>query len=150
MCDLPDEVPDGEKVVRGVKTRYHVDEKRGRLKHNAFRPKAGLSVVSVVRLAMGSDFCKDKARQICGDDYRGLAVVAAGQVRKCGSAVLDHRADFCGHAHVDHGFPLLEENEPGAPEVGERMRERCKAIVDKCLYHADPRPGTPGWTGPAL
>ena len=149
MFKLPEEIPDDEKIVRAIRTPYHL-RPDGRLKYQAFKPPARSSAVSVVRHAMGSDFCKDKAVEIASSTYVGLAVVPAGDVRCCGSDVVDFRSDYCGHAHVDHGFSLLPENEPGAPHLAERMRDRCAAIVEKCAFHPDPDPGTPGWSGPAL
>ena len=146
MCKLPEEIPNVEKIVRAIKTPYHI-RSDGKLKHQAFKPKAGISAVSVVRHAMGSDFCKDKAVEIATPGYVGLAVVPAGDVRDCGSSVVDYRSDFCGHAHIDHGFALLEEHEPGAPKLIERMRDRCSAIVNRCRFHSDPDPSGAGWKG---
>ena len=149
MCKLPEEIPNDEKIVRAIKTPYHI-RSNGKLKHQAFKPKAGVSAVSVIRHEMGSDFCKDKAVEIATPGYCGLAVVPAGGIRDCGSTVIDHRADYCGHAHVDHGFALLEENEPGNPQSIERMHQRCSAIVDKCRFHSDPDPAGVGWSGAGI
>lgn len=152
MCSLPEDIPDDEKVVRVINSMHL---KKGHLKYNAFKPPVNKTVVSVIRQPMGDDFCKDKAVEITEPldvDYVGLAAIAAVDVRNCGSDAVDAREDYCGHAHIDHGFPTEPAipHEPGSPEHNERMRKRCKCIKDKCQYQKDPAPGIPGWQGNPL
>lgn len=102
---------------------------------------------------MGSDFCKGKAKEIASgnsvNDYAGLAVLPAEDIRGVGSNVQDSREEFIGHAHISHGLTLT----PGEPpESADNLfiTERCRALVGKCAYHPDPAPLAPGWTGPPL
>lgn len=150
MCDLDTSIPDEEKTVRAIKTPFHI-KSNGTLKHNALRPPAEETAVSVIRHAMGDDFCKDKGREVVGEGYLGLLTLPSGQVRRCGSNVLDYRDNFfCGHAHVDHGIPVPPKNEPMAPEHSDRLVELCKAILRVGTYHADPAPPAAGWSGNPL
>jgi hypothetical protein len=164
MCNLSEAIPDDEKMVRAIKSPHHLS--KGKVKHNALRPPYGESVVSVIRHAMGADFCKSQGKFIvegAGDDaeagagagagvaYAGLLVMPTLHIRNCGSAVEDAREGyFCGHAHIDHGMQMPDKGVPVPPELGDAMRERAKAILAKSVYYPDPEPNQPGWGGPAL
>jgi hypothetical protein len=170
MCNLSEEIPDDEKMVRAIKSPHHLN--KGKVKHNALRPPSGDSVVSVIRHAMGSDFCKDQGKlvvggpqdvadagyppndggeQQAGPSYAGLLVMPTGHVRASGSTVEDAREGyFCGHAHIDHGMLVPHKGVPIPPELGEALRERAKAILKGSQYHADPAPDQPGWKGDPL
>ncbi|CAK0770247.1 conserved hypothetical protein [Gammaproteobacteria bacterium] len=149
MRELPIEIDDAEKIVRAIKTPYHVN-RQGNLKPSAFRPPPGKTVISVVRQMMGNDFCKNKAVEICGDAYLGLAVITASTIWAIGSQVYDERGDFIGHAHIDHGFPSPSSHEPQCAVENERMHTRCKKFADASVFHLDQSPTVPGWSGPQL
>lgn len=170
MCSLGEEIPDNEKVVRAVKSPHHVNGKGG-VKHNALRPPPDDSVISVIRHAMGDDFCKDQGKKVVEGDaadgesedppdlgvavparatFAGLLALPSGHVRECGSTVEDAREDFCGHAHVDHDLKMPPRGVPVSPELLEKLRERCKSIISGGAYFSDPAPDQPGWSGPAL
>jgi hypothetical protein len=144
------DINDFEKIIRSIKTPYYWNPKKKVLKPAAFRPKAGLSVVSVIRHIMGDDFCKNKSVEIAKDSYIGLAVITARQIRILGSEVVDYREDFLGHAHVDHGFPALPPDEPQGSIENEKMQLRCKALADASTFFLDPDPKQFGWTGTPL
>jgi len=93
---LPPEVAEDEKLVRAIKVPYHYDARKGRLKPAAFRPPRGTSLVSVIRLLMGADFCKNKSVEIAGPEYLGLGVMVSAEARAAGAAVDDAAEDFVG------------------------------------------------------
>lgn len=150
MCLLPLEVSDDERLVRAIGTPQHYDAKKGKLKPAAFRPKEDVCAISVIRQIMGDNFCKDKGVEIVGMSYLGLAVISSERVREIGSSVYDHRVDFCGHAHIDHGVPAPPKNDPLSSEVNATMYLRWKALSDACIFHVDEKPSALGWSGPPL
>lgn len=147
---LPSDVAGDEKIVRTVKVPAHYDLKKRRLKPAAFRPAPGSSAVSVIRLLMGSDFCKNKSREIARDSYLGMGVLVAADARATGVEVLDWPADFHGHAHIDHGDLVPPPNDPLPPDLNEAFLERLRSLVAVTAFHGDPSPDTPGWDGPPL
>jgi hypothetical protein len=154
MCDIPIEIAGEENIVRAIKSPYHIDKRRNKLKHQAFRSKPETDEVSVVRHHyMGSDFCKAKAKEIVAHDptatYEGLAVLRADAIRATGSTIHDSRNVYCGHAHISHGIILLPDD-PLHAELNLALTERCQALCDAALYHADPDPSAPSWTGPMI
>ena len=154
MCDLPIDLTDEEKIVRAVMCPSHLKKDKKTLKPAAFRSKAGTDEVSVIRQThMGSDFCKEKAKEIASAsrviEYAGLAVLQAGQIRSAGSTIQDSRDEYCGHAHISHGF-ILQADEPPESVDNLAITERCRALIASATYYADPHPGAEGWTGPLL
>lgn len=153
MCNLPIHVANSEKIVRAIMSPYHVDRK-GRLRPRAFRPASGTDEVSVIRQShMGSDFCKDKAKEIAeripGKTYIGLASVSAEQIRSTGAQIVDSRAEFCGHAHISYGI-VVQRDEPQQSELNRRLTEFARKILDLAIFRIDPDPSAPTWTGEAL
>jgi hypothetical protein len=148
-CAISQEIEDSEKLVRTIKTPWHLN-KRGVPRPASLRPGPEVSAVSVIRHLMGDDFCKDQSVRIAGPSYIGLLVLSSGGVRATGTTAYDHRADFCGHAHIDHGMTMPARGVPLPPEVEERLQERCEAILKCGSYHLDPLPQEPGWKGHAL
>jgi hypothetical protein len=154
MCDIPIPIAGEEKIVRAIKSPYHIDRRKNKLKHQAFQSKPGTDEVSVIRHHyMGSNFCKDKAKEIVAQDpsatYVGLAILSADAIRATGSTICDSRDVYCGHAHISHGIIRL----PGEPPNGRQyfdLTERCKALCRVALYYEDPDPSTPSWTGPTI
>ena len=148
-CDLPAEIADEEFVVRTIKTPWHTN-KKGLPRPAALRPGPNASAVSVIRRAMGQDFCKDKSVEIAGQAYSGLLVLGTGLVRQAGSTVYDHREDFCGHAHVDHGIPMPAKGVPLDPKLQDELDTRCEGILKDGTFLTDPSPSEPGWSGTAF
>lgn len=146
---MPPEVAEDEKLVRAIKVPYHYDVRKGRLKPAAFRPPRGTSLVSVIRLLMGADFCKNKSVEIAGSEYLGLGVLVAAEARAAGAAVDDAVEDFIGHAHIDVGIVLLPD-EPLSPQINERLQSRLLALCRCTRFELDPAPQSPGWSGPEL
>lgn len=145
ICELPIEIVDDENIVRLIRTPSHV--KNDKLKPSAFRSQAGTDDVSVIRQThMGTNFCKSKAKEIMGQNYIGLAVVVAGNIRSTGSNVIDTRDEFCGHASILHGVTLPIEEPPGS-ELNEFITERCREIIKHTTYFADPDAANAEWTG---
>lgn len=149
MCDIPVPIHDRENIVRAI-LNVHLNPK-GKLKTNAFRPKAGRDDVSVMRHTyMGSDACKAKAREIVRDNpkvqYQGLAVISAKQIRDADSEVIDSReGNYCGHAHISHGI-IIPPDEPPDPALDAQLR----ALRDAARYCPDPDPTNESWTGEYL
>lgn len=150
-CRIPEEIPNGEKIVRAIKTPYHYDEKKARLKHSAFVPAPGAADVSVVRTALGDDIAVQQARQVSrAAEYKGLAVTEAKNVRDVGSTLYDYRPDFCGHAHINHGIAVPPKGVPFDPQVKLALDERCKELVARCRFHADKLDSLVAWSGDPL
>ena len=152
---LPKEIADDETIVRGILTPWHY--KRGKLKKQAFKPPAGSSELSVIRLLMGPDFCKNKATEIAAantnNKYSGLLAIRADAIRNTGSTVKDSRdpPNFLGHADIDHGFKVPGKDEPPAtPEDLQRLDDRLDELLKHANYHDDPEPLVPGWKGSAI
>lgn len=147
-CEVSELIPDEERIVRAVKSPYHYDTKKAKLRPAAFVPAAGNSDVSVVRTALGHEIAAEQARQVARTpEYCGLAVVNASKIRSAGSTVYDHKKDFCGHAHVNHGIQVPPKGETFDPAIKMMLDDRCKAIVAECTYHPDSHDTIVGWSG---
>lgn len=130
-------IPDDEVVLRSVRKGWL---KRGELTYSAYRPSANNTLVSVLRGSMGIEWCRDKAVDITGSEYVGLAVLRAQKVRELGALVVDAPDGpgcFPGHAHIDHVDPPLPQGDPLAPEVNKVLNDRCKALAKASTYHPD-------------
>ena len=143
------EIAPAEKIVRAVKTPFHV--KKARLKPALFRSTPGTDEVSVMRHDfMGTDRCRAKAKEIAADTYVGLAVLTVEEVAACGSTVVDSRDDnFLGHAHISHGW-IEQPDEPADAQTLLQRDERRRALAEKARYYPDPDVSAPDWTGGAL
>lgn len=146
VTTLSSTVDDSETIIRALKTPYHFDAKKKKLKPAAFRPPAGKSVISVMRQLIGDDACKDHAVRIGASDYVGLAALSSAGIRRIGSEVLDAPAEYFGHAHIDHQLPPPIANEPASAEANARY----KALADASKCHVDEKPHLTGWFGAAL
>lgn len=146
--DLPIEIAPDEVIVRAIKTPYHYDEKKKRLKPSAFRPQAERDDVSVMRKRhMGNDGCKDKAVEIAAKAYIGLAALRAEEITAVKARVVDSREGlFLGHAHIEQGTPAPLSGQTADPD----LIERWKALADTARYYQDGEPRTPGWHGPDI
>jgi len=146
---LPVAISDKETIVRALKTPAHFDERKKRLKPAAFRPPPSESGISVMRQLIGDSQCKQKALEICGGSYRGLAVILASNIREVGSTVEDSRSEWFGHADLDHGI-MIPANDPPAPEVLGRLLERLRGLVQRSIFMDDGEASSPSWKGKTL
>jgi len=151
MCsELPIEIKGTEKIVRVVRCPDHVNKKQNKLRAAAFRSQAEKDEVSVIRQSyMGSDFCKSKGKEIMPNNYLGLAVIEAQNIRVTGSTIQDSRSEYYGHAHISHGITLTRNEPPDSADF-EAINERCRALVDFATLHIDPNPEEEKWTGAEL
>jgi hypothetical protein len=154
MCHMPTDIAGDENIVRVILCPTHVKEGSTKVRHQAFRSRPGTDEVSVIRHSYkGSDFCKQKGKEIEAgwpkNFFVGLSVIRAVSIRECGSTVHDSREEYCGHAHISNGF-IMPPNEPPASDFLLALTERCKAIVDKSVYHPDRYTASPKWTGAAF
>lgn len=154
-CDaVPGGIDDKEKLVRVIKTPYHFDEKKLKLRYRAMFPPPDQSDVSVVRTVISEGIAAEQARQVAlqsnPDEYRGLAALEAGVVRDAGSLAYDYKPDFCGHAHVNHGVKMPKKGETLDAKTRLQLDEHCKAIVAKSRFHPDTLKNLVGWTGEPL
>ena len=126
-----------------------------KLRPGAFRSEPGTDDVSVIRHTyMGSDFCKDKAKEIAnktiGKTYKGLAVITVEKVRRVGAEVIDSRHVYYGHAHISYGIVAPPPDEPAESQDNKRLLEMTSQILRAASYFEDTDPAAPTWTGPAL
>jgi len=152
MCEIPIDIANEEKIVRAIMDG-HLNKDRSKLKPRAFRSRPGADEVSVIRHTYkGSDFCKVKGKEIAAasqNQYCGLAVLLASQIRQAGSEVHDSREEFCGHAHISHGI-VVPENEPLPAHQNMELDKKLEALRNSALYRRDPDPAADEWTGPEL
>ena len=139
QCDLPLDLPDDEKLIRVVKTPYYFHKSRkSEVIPNALFPPPGHSDVSVIRHLLGDSACRAQALKTARpEEYAGLLVVKAGLARGLGSTAYDHRIDFCGHAHINHGVVMPGRGETMDPKEKEKLSSRCKALLAYCVLHSD-------------
>jgi hypothetical protein len=151
MCHLPTDIGGDENIVRAIFCPSHVKLGSTEVKHQAFRSRPGTDDVSVIRHSyMGSDFCKQKGKEIEAgwpkNFFVGLSVIRAASIRECESTVHDSREEYCGHAHISHGF-IFPPNEPPPSETLLILTDRCKALRDKAVYYPDRDTASHKWTG---
>lgn len=146
--DLPLEIAPDEIIVRAIKTPYHLDKKKKRLRSAAFRPQAGRDDVSVMRKRhLGNDGCKNKAVEIAGTSYIGMAALRAKEIVDAKASVVDSRdGQFVGHAHIQQCTPAPASGQTPDPD----LIERWKALADAARYYQDDEPQTRGWHGPDI
>jgi hypothetical protein len=154
-CDISAEIPDEEKVVRAIKTPFYFHKTRKtELIPRALHPPPESSDASVTRHCMGNDFCADRSRRTVKEEnashYCGMLVFAASVARQAGTDVYDYRADFCGHAHINHGFTIPPRGEPMDPREREALDKKCRGILASSAFHPDSYDAGPGWSGGAL
>ena len=143
---LPGAIADEERLARAVFYPYHI-AKSGKIKKEAFKAPTGGRDVSVNRLrAIGADECKMRAKSIHSPGtFEGFAVVTAGDVRQCGSDVVDSREIYFGHADIMHDV-VLKSGVPAPPDFNQRL----KKIANRANFFADPSPDSDIWSGEDL
>ncbi len=103
---------------------------------------------------LGSDACKARALAVkprmADIVYKGFAVLVVRDVRDTGSEVIDSREEFCGHAHIAHGLPLIPEGDPLHAEAKVRLDERLRQLKDRSRTLIDPDPTREDWSGEAV
>lgn len=146
MCDgLPIEIAPEEVIVRAIKTPWHIDSKKNRLKYQAFRAQPLQDDVSVMRKRhLGNDGCKNKAVEIAGDAYVGLAALRAEEITRTKARVVDSReGQFLGHAHIEQGMLAPAKGETADPDLLDRWKE----LAEAARYYPDSAPQVRGWLG---
>ena len=151
MCHLPTDIADDENIVRAILSPAHVKPGSTKVRHQALRSRAGEDEVSVIRKShMGTDFCKEKGKEIESgwpkNFFVGLLSATAKKIYECGSTVHDSRAEYCGHAHISHGFTIMP-NEPPPADINLALTNRCSLLLERMTYYPDPDPASPGWSG---
>lgn len=151
MCHLPTEIADDENIVRVILSPAHVKPNSTKVRHQALRSRAGEDEVSVIRQShMGTDFCKEKGKEIEAgwpkNFFVGLLSAKAKEIHECGSTVHDSRTEYCGHAHISHGF-IITPNEPPSADINLVLTNRCSRILEIMTYYPDPNPASLRWTG---
>lgn len=148
MCDIPVEIDGAEKIVRAIKTPFHLKKNKStKLARAAFRPPPGTDEVSVMRHGyMGTNACRAKAKEIGQAAYVGMAALLAHGVRNAGAAVVDSRQEFCGHADIRHGI-VIERDEPPSAEKSLALDQRIDGILRVTTYYPDPDSAAGVWTG---
>lgn len=139
-------------VVRFVKTPFHLNANKTRLRPGAFRPPAGSDEVSVVQQNFrGDDYCKQVAvSEIPEENYHGLAPGIVGAILDAGAkAVVDSPDVFPGHADIITPHASAKD-EPLSAEKTQELDKFVEALVKHFHYYPDPDKSSPGWTGPAL
>lgn len=145
-------VPRARTVVRFVKTPYHLNGNKTRLRPGAFRPPAGSDEVSVVQQNFrGDDYCKQMAvHEVPDENYHGLASGVVGSILDAGAkAVVDSPHVFPGHADIIAPHASAKD-EPLSAEKTQELDTFVEALVKHFFYYPDPDKPSPGWTGPAL
>ena len=145
--DLPCETRDDEVILRAIGRRDFTSSSRTKLNYSAFKPKAGCSLVSMMRLDAGVKFCKYRAKKVKGDDYTGMTASHASSYRKLGLEIIDAQDEFAGHVNIDIGDPPLPQGDPAAPERNKEVNDLCRAILAASKYHEDNEPDSEEWGG---
>lgn len=147
---MPDVIPDSESIVRSIRNGW---VKKGKVVYSAYRPSANKTLISVLRGSQGTGWCRDKAIEIAGSEYAGIAVLCAHQIRSLSALVVDAPdGDGCfpGHAHIDHKDPPLPPGDPLAPEVNKLLNDRCKALAKAATFYPDTIEGPDALVGLVL
>ena len=151
MEDWPRKVADAETIIRGICSPFHVSG-AGKLRPEAFKPPAGRIDVSVMRMDwIGVEACRNHAKSLDSEQktYRGLAAIAARQIRATGADVIDTREVFYGHADI-HVVPASGDGEPLPARDLYSQRSQMKALARLANYFPDPNPSAETWCGPTV
>jgi hypothetical protein len=148
----PREIADGEAIVRGICSPYHI--KNGKLTDNAYWPPNDTDEISTMRADwIGPDACKQHAKELENPGqkkvYQGLAVLSAQQIRQSGAKIIDTRHIFKGHSDIKHEI-VPSKGDPLPPKKLKALRDRCKALAQLANYIPDPSRASENWTGPSL
>lgn len=152
---MPVPVKDSETIVRAIKKNFHL-KKSGKLDKKAFLPNNGDCSFSAIRQIWGDNNCIQKAREISGaDEYAGVAVILAQNIRRTESEVTDSReSNYYGHVDVDLKLGRYPDKpEPGEvmdPAVRKMFNDKCQKLAEYADLITDPNPQSVEWTGRTL
>lgn len=145
--NLPCDIRDDEIILRAIGRRDFKSSSRTKLNYSAFKPRAGCSLVSMMRLDTGVKFCKHRAKIVKGQDYTGMTAGRTTSYRKLGLEILDAQDEFPGHVNVDIGDPPLPQDDPLMPERNKEVNDLCRAILAASTYYDDSNPHDEEWGG---
>lgn len=147
---LPPEIEDGEVILRALKTPAHFDVKKSKLKHSAYRPPPGKTILSVARGMAGPDECRRNVKMHdLKKQYIGFGAIYAHSIRGAGSSVDDAPEDYYSHAHIEHPVPAPIPDEPHFAEINEVYLPRLKQMAERTALYLDPDTDDEKWQGPA-
>lgn len=139
-------------VGRAIKSPWHLNSAGTKLSRGALQPRPNSREISVMRLLIGDDACKDRAVEWVSPagSYIGFAIANVGRIRRVGPDVVDApEGTYDGHAHI-----VFATARPADEPLDAVVAERHNLIVDAVralftLVH-DPAPSAAGWSGPPL
>jgi hypothetical protein len=147
---VPHDIPDDEILIRAV-TTWHL--RNGKLQGGLFRHPADEVSVSRRRwippwLAKFIAKARVENSQLSPPKlYTGLAFVSAAIIRSKGSAIVDSRSEYLGHADVQNRIASQQVGEALPAEVAKIINKRAKDIADAAAYVPDPKPRSLAWHG---
>ncbi len=147
---MPHEIADNEILIRAV-TSWHV--RNGKLQGGLFRHPADEVSVSRrhwIRPWLAKFIAKARVEnsQLSPPKlYTGLAFVSAAIIRSKGSAVVDSRSEYLGHADVQNRIANQQVGEALPADVAKIVNKRAKDIADAADYVPDPKPRSFAWRG---
>lgn len=77
--------------------------------------------------------------------YVGLAFISARDVKQVGSAVVDSRHEYLGHADISNGVKQVR-GEALPAEISKLLNDRAKAIAAAARFVPDPHARSLRWT----
>ncbi len=147
---LPSQIADEEVILRALKTPAHYDFKRFKLKHSAYRPRPGTTILSVARGMAGPDECRRNIKMHdANKQYIGFGAIYARSIRDVGSTVCDAPDDYYSHAHIEHPVPAPIQDEPQFAAINEAYLPRLKKMAERTAVYLDPAVEDDKWQGPA-
>lgn len=149
---IPHSIEDDEIAIRAILSPYHV--KRGKLLRGAFEAPPGSDEVSVSRRWyvapwLSKAYAKHRVQRPRASPpkvYKGLAFVSVEIVRRFGSAVIDSRSEYLGHADIKHGIVRVK-GVALAPDLRKVLEERLERLAQAARYTEDREPSRIQWRG---
>jgi len=129
-----------EIIARAIFSPIYIDEKKKRIKAQAFDPYPGTDEVSVMRHSfLGIRRCKEKALEMENRNkiFRGFAILQVEEVRRCKCQVVDSREQFLGHADIRTGLRSPAKGEPRDPQILSQCKEIGRNLVSIASYVED-------------
>lgn len=148
MCKkptIPNTIDNSERIVRVLLSPRHI--KKDIIIWNCFRTRANQDEVSVIRIEFCNEqFCKDWGKKIetedQGNEYYGLAVLLAKEIREIGSSVVFTPSEESHpyHADIQFGY-VLKPSETPPPHIKYMMEE----LATTSRKYKDSQPDNPLW-----